>query len=154
MKIKLHINQSDYLTSSYISELTNHGRIELNRINYDPEEELANILLVRYPIVSGRNLMQLGEYQRDYENPIQTSIIIKGIQTAEISKSDKCDDIKEITLILGLSIKGKEIYFGSAEEATGEHCYGASFWGDNLILELEDIKEDISTEQNAQPDSQ
>ncbi len=133
MNIKLHIDKTDHLTNSYISELTNHAKVDLQKIDYDPEKELAVIPLTRYRVVSGRKLLKLGEYQRDYNTPIQSRAVIRNIQNAEIEKADTCKDIKEITLIFGINIKQKEIFFGSAEEASGKHCYGASFFGDNLI---------------------
>ncbi len=138
MKIKLSIGQSDYLTSSYISELTNHAKVNLEEIIYDPEKELAEIQLTRYQVVDGKNLLGLGEYQRDYDSPIKSKAIIKNIERADIKKAAQCDDIKEITLIFGITFKRNEIYLGSAEEATGQHCFDASFFGDKLIIEIED----------------
>ena len=140
MNIKLHIDQSDHLTNRYISELTNHARVDLEKMNYDPKNKLAVIPLTRYRVVSVRKLLRFFEHQRDYNNPIQSRVIIRNIQNAEMEKADTCNDIKEITLIFGINIKKNEIFFGSAEEASGKHCYGASFFGDNLILELEDIE--------------
>jgi hypothetical protein len=138
MNIKLHIDRSDHLTNLYISELTNHARVGIEKIQYDPEKELAIIPLTRYRVVGGRKLLCLGEYQRD-NTPIQSSAIIRNIKKAEITRADTCADIQEITLIFGITIKTGEISFGSAEEATGRHCFGATFFGDSLILEIEDI---------------
>lgn len=140
MNIKLIINQSDYLTSFYISELTNHAKVNLNEINYNTEEKQAVIYLTRFKVVSGKKFLGLGECERDYNTQIKSKIIIKNIQNAEIVKADTCADVNEITLIFGISIEKNKIYFGSAEEATGKHCFNASFFGDNLILEIEDIE--------------
>jgi len=140
MNIKLQINKTDHLTKSYISELTNHATVDLENINYDPGKELAVIPFTRYRVVGGRKLLKLGEYQRDYNTPIQSRAVIRNIHNAEMEKADTCGDIKEITLIFGINIKESEIFFGSAEEASGKHCYGVSFFGDNLVLELEDIE--------------
>ncbi len=138
MKIKLQIEQSDHLTNLYISELTNHARVDIGKIQYEPEKELAVIPLTRYRVVSGRRLLGLGEYQRD-DSPIRSSAIIRNIKKAEINKSEMCDGLKEITLIFGITIKKNEISFGSAEEATGRHCFSAVFLGESLILEIEDV---------------
>lgn len=128
MYIKLRIDPSDHLTTSYISELTNHARVEMGKIQYEPEKELALIPLTRYRVVSGRRLLGVGDYQRD-DSPIQSRAIIRNIKKAEIIRSDTCADIQEITLIFGMSIKTGEISFGSAEEAAGRHCFGATFFG-------------------------
>ena len=152
MTIKLHINQCDHLTRTFISELTNHAQVELKRVNYDPEKGLAEIPLVLYPIVGGRSLLKVGEYKRNYDKPIQSRIIIKNIKDAEITKSALCEDIEKITLLFGFTIEDNSVYFGSVEEATGETCYGVTFFGDNLILELEDIEENKITEQGKQGD--
>lgn len=138
MNIKLRIDQSDHLTNSYISELTNHARVDIGKIQYEPEKELAVIPLTRYRVVSGRRLLGLGEYQRD-DSPIRSRAIIRNIKKAEINKSDMCNGLEEITLIFGITIKMNEISFGSAEEATGRHCFNAAFLGESLILEIEDI---------------
>jgi len=140
MNINIVIDHADYLTSSYISELTNHAKVNLKEINYNPGEKRAVIYLTRFSVTGGKKLMGLGEYVRDYNTPIKSKIVIKNIESAEIKQADTCIDVKEITLIFGISFKKNEIYFGSAEEAKGKHCFGASFFGDNLILEIEDME--------------
>lgn len=140
MNIKLHINQSDYLTNAYISEFTNHAIVEFEKINYDVNNKLAIIPLTRYRIEGGKKMLGLGEYPRNYNTPIQSSAIIRNIENAEFTKADNCEDVKEITLIFGITINNNKIYFSSAEEASGKVCYESSFFGSNLILELEDIE--------------
>jgi len=138
MNIKLHIDPSDHLTNSHVSELTNHARVDIGKIQYEPEKELAVIPLIRFRVIGGRRLLGVGEYRRD-DSPILSRAIIRNIKKAEINTSDACVGLKEITLIFGITIKKNEISFGSAEEATGRHCFNAAFYGESLILEIEDV---------------
>ncbi len=113
-------------------------RLDLGEIQYDSEKGSCTFPLKRYRVVSGKKLLGIGEYRRD-DSPIRSSVIITNIKKAEISRSDTCAGIQEITLIFGITIKNGEISLGSAEEATGKHCFNAAFFGGDLILEIEDI---------------
>ena len=138
--------RGDEFTSALLSEIgaiTDRSLISPADVGFDEPAGLLRVPVRRFKVTRRKKFLgSIAPYARDMSNPISCTITIRGVGSCTVVRSREGPTLSEVTMLFGLKLDGRRVYFCSAEEEHGTPCYSLRAELATLDIELRDEDEE------------
>ena len=111
--------------------IANKGILRIDQLEYRPEKHIITFPFVRFDI-EGKSVFSGTRHKNE---PTNCNLTIRNVTDCEISNT--CE-LREITILFGLSFKEGDIYLSSAEENKGTPCFELTCKVSEIDIEIND----------------
>ena len=111
--------------------IANKGILRIDQLEYRPEKQIITFPFVRFDI-EGKSVLSGTRHKKE---PINCNLTIRNVTDYEISDTR---ELREITILFGLSFKKGDIFLSSAEENKGTPCFELTCKVSEIDIEIND----------------